>query len=302
VTQDGWLPDLDSLRCFLALAERSNFRAAAAEVGLSPAAFSERIRRLEHELGVELFSRTTRTVDITGAGLRLLPRAERLIGAARELRQAVSPGADEPPYALTLGTRFELGLSFIVPALAELRLARPERTIHVQFADGPELLDAVLSKRLDCFIASIRLTHADLAYALLHEEQYVFVAAPALLTRHPLATAEHARDHTLIDTLPDLPLFRYFLDAAPATDSWRFARREYMGSIAAVRHRVLDGAGVAVLPRYFVAEELESGAMVCPQPSIGLASDWFRVVWRADHPRDAQLRALAAEFRARPLR
>ena len=299
---DNWLPDLDSLRCFLALAERSNFRAAATEVGLSPAAFSDRIRRLEDSLGVELFARTTRTVDITAAGLRLLPRAERLIREARELRQAVRSGDDELPWSLTLGTRFELGLSFIVPALAELRAAAPQRTIHVQFADGPELLDAVLGRRLDCFIASIRLTHADLAYALLHEEHYVFVATPELLADRPLRSAADSLDHVLLDTLPDLPLFRYFLDAAPAKDTWRFAAREYLGSIAAVRHRVLDGAGVAVLPRYFVAADLERGAMVCPLPKIRLASDWFRMVWRADHPRDGQLQQLAGEFRARPLR
>ena len=301
VKPNNWLPNLDSLRCFLVLAERSNFRSAAAEVGLSSAAFSERIRRLEHELGAALFVRTTRKVDITPAGLRLQPHAEALIAEARDLREVVASEVRDLPYALTVGTRFELGMSWIVPALADLRERAPHRTLHVQFADGPDLIEAVLERRLDCFVASIRLTAADLAYGLLHEERYVLVAAPALLRRHALAVPADALAHVLIDTLPDLPLFRYFLDAAPADETWRFGAREYMGTIAAVRHRVLDGAGVAVLPEYFVREQLEAGTLALPRPDVDLGSDWFRMVWRSDHPRDAQLRELATEFRARPL-
>ncbi len=300
--QDSWVPNLDSLACFVALAERANFRAAAEEVALSPAAFSERIRRLEDDLGVELFARTTRTVSITPAGLRLMPRAKHLLAEARQIRRAARAADDDLPYALTLGTRFELGMSFLVPALADLRASSPARTLHLHFGDGPALLDAVLERRLDALVASIRLTQADLAYALLHEEHYVLVASPKLLAERPLKTPADAVAHVLLDTLPDLPLFRYFLDAAPAKDTWRFGAREYLGTIAAVRHRVLDGAGVAVLPRYFVADELANGTIATPLPKIRLASDWFRLVWRADHPRDEQLRALADQLRSRPLR
>ena len=232
---------------------------------------------------------------------RLLPRAEALIRAAHGLREHVLEEGCEPPFSLTLGTRFELGLSWIVPNLASLREAQPQRTIHIQFADGPELIVATLERRIDCFVASIRLTEADLAYALLHEEQYVLVAASELLAERPLRRPADATEHTLIDTLPDLPLFRYFLDAAPARQTWTFAAHEYMGGIAAVRHRVLDGAGVAVLPRYFVQADLDAGVLGHVLPRVRLASDWFRLVWRRDHPRQAALEALAEEFRARPL-
>ena len=71
--------DLESLRCFEAAAVRLSFRAAANQVGLSPAAFSERIRRLEDELGVSLFARTTRRVKLTPAGERLLPQARKAL-------------------------------------------------------------------------------------------------------------------------------------------------------------------------------------------------------------------------------
>src|SRR5258706_6137947 len=100
--------DLDSLRCFDAVATTLNFRAAAARVFLSPAAFSERIRRLEEDLHLPLMTRTTRRVALTDAGKRLLPLAREALASVERLRHAAS-GADRPlPYQLLLGTRYEL--------------------------------------------------------------------------------------------------------------------------------------------------------------------------------------------------
>ena len=57
------LPSLDNLRCFVAAAQSSSFRAAARVVALTPAALGQRIKQLEEQIGVPLFERTTRRVD-----------------------------------------------------------------------------------------------------------------------------------------------------------------------------------------------------------------------------------------------
>jgi DNA-binding transcriptional LysR family regulator len=101
--------------------------------------------------------------------------------------------------------------------------------------------------------------------------------------------------------LPDLPLFRYFQDARPAGETWAFAGNEFVGTIAAVRYRVLEGAGVAVLPRYFVGGDLHRKRLKEPLPRTTLLHDHFRLIWRAGHQRDTEIRALAAELRALPL-
>ena len=72
--------DLDSLRCFEAVATTLRFRAAAARVHLSPGALSDRIRRLEEGLGTRILARTTRSVSLTEAGERLLPLARSVLG------------------------------------------------------------------------------------------------------------------------------------------------------------------------------------------------------------------------------
>src|SRR5688572_6226174 len=112
------LPDLDSLRCFEAAAVTLNFRRAARAVALSPAAFSDRIRQLEDQVGEPLFQRNTRQVSLTVAGEKLLPQARRVIG---EAQRCLERGDDsESPFELTIGTRFELGLSWLTGALGAL--------------------------------------------------------------------------------------------------------------------------------------------------------------------------------------
>jgi len=288
--------DLDSLRCFVAVAEALRFRAAARRVGLSPAALSDRVRLLEEELGVRLFDRTTRRVLPTDAGLRLLPHARALLDEAARCA-AVARGRVEPaPYELTLGTRAELGLSWLCPALAPLGAAEPRRALHLAVGDTDELLSRVGDATLDAAVLSTRRLRPRLTALPLHEEDYVFVGRCG----GPAAAAEAAAWH-LLDVSPDLPLTRYLLDALPDGHAWLFGAHRYLGGIGPVRHQVLAGAGVAVLPRYFVEADLQAGAMVRLLPALRLPTDLFRLIWRDDHPRDAELRQLAVELRAFPL-
>lgn len=297
----NYLPDLESLRCFEAAARHLSFRIAAREVALSPPAFSDRIRRLEEDLGVELFARTTRRITLTEPGSRLLPHARGVLAEARACVRAVA-GEGSAPVELTVGTRFELGLSWLTPSLDELSRRAPWRTLHLVFGDSPELLERTLKGSIDATVTSARLSWARFRYALLHEEKYVFVASRALLGEARLDDAERAADHVLIDASDDLPLFRYFRDASPAAETWAFRGVEKLGAIGAIRVRVLAGAGVAVLPRYLVERDIAAGTLMAVMPERGLLSDHFRLVWRDGHPRAAELQELAAELREIPLR
>jgi LysR family glycine cleavage system transcriptional activator len=296
------ITDLESLRCFMAACEARSFRAAAGRVFLSPAAFGERIRRLEEELGQALFARSTRKVALTEAGRRLRPWAQQLLEGAAQLKAKVMASEEALPFDLTLGTRYELGLSWLVPNLAKLERARPERTIHLAFGDTAELLHRLRQGRCDAFVSSARLVAPGLRHVALHGERYTFVASPRLLAERPFTRPEHAEEQVLLDAHPDLPLFRYFLDGAPADQVWAFKKTVFLGTTAAIRARALEGAGVAVLPTYFVAPELKAGRLKALFPKIRPSEDQFRLVYLAAHPAESELRALGAELTALPLR
>lgn len=298
------LLDLESVRCFVVAARpQTSFRDAAAAVHLSPPAFGDRIRRLEDDLGLRLFTRTTRKVRLTDAGRRFLQEAEQLLEAEAAARARLVEGAQEVlPYELTIGTRFELGLSWLVPSLDHLAAEHPARTLHLYFGDSADLLRQLGTGRIDAFVTSARLPASRLEYAPLHDETYVLVGAKKLVDKLPLDSAADATAHTLIDAHPDLPLFRYFLDAAPPEPAWRFAKVEQLGAIAAMRQRILRGRGVGVLPAYFVKKDLAAGRLVKLMPRQRLKQDVFRLIWPEGHRRSEALRALAEQLRGLPLR
>jgi LysR family glycine cleavage system transcriptional activator len=295
------VPSLENLRCFLAAAGSPTFRAAARAVALTPAALSQRIRQLEDQLGSRLFARTTRSVSLTRGGLALVPAARAALDAAAACVTAA--GDDRPPMAveLTVGTRVELGLSFLIPNHDALTAACPGLVLHYFFGSGPELLGRVRTRELDCAVTSARFSDPALDSVPLHREEYVFVGAPALLRRVPLTRREQASHHTLLDIDHSLPLYRYWQEGAGGSEL-KFARVWRVGAGAAIHELVLAGRGVAVLPRYLVAADLNRRALVPLFPAVKLVADHFRLVFRHDDSRRTAFETLAAALRALPLR
>jgi LysR family transcriptional regulator, glycine cleavage system transcriptional activator len=286
-------PSLDSLRCFVEAARQLNFRAAARVVALTPAALGQRIQQLEAQMGRPLFHRTTRRVTLTEAGLALLPYAKQALIAADACLRAGSGEAGPPPQELVLGTRHELGMSWIVPMLPMLRLRHPALTFHLYFGSGSDLLLRVRSGEVHCAVGSMRLDDPKLESVRLHREDYVLVGQPALLRRTPLRRAQDAARHTLVDERAALPLYAYWRDAAGGRLRLPFGRIVYFGTIAAMRAVVLAGDGVAVLPHYLVAQDLAARRLMRVLPRVRPLHDYFRLIFRADDPRRSLYQAMA---------
>lgn len=297
------LPSIDSLRCFVAAAEALNFRAAAKVVALTPAALGQRIKLLEDELGHALFTRTTRQVALTRAGAAMLPVARRALEAAGECVRAARGDTAPLPSELVVGTRHELGMSWVLPMLPMLRRQRPDLTLHLYFSYGADLLLRVRTREVDCAVLSTRLGDPALDAIPLHREDYVFVGSRALLAKTPLRRPEDAVAHTLLDASAELPLFRYWREGAGAlATTMRFGRVLRLGTVAAIEALALRGDGVAVLPAYLAARRLRAGTLREIMPTVKPAHDFFRLVFRAGDVRRADFEALAALMLEHPLR
>jgi LysR family glycine cleavage system transcriptional activator len=295
-------PSLDNLRCFLAAARASNFRRAARTMALTPTAFGQRIKQLEEQVGTRLFARTTRSVALTQHGLALVPVAERCLAAAEDCARIALGPADQPPMELTVGTRHELGMSWVLPQRAALMRARPWLSLHLYFSSGPDLLLRVRTLDIDCAITSSPFADPKLDSFQLHREDYVFVGAASLLSRMPLSRPADAARHTIFDTTSDMPLFRYWRDAPGGGDRLRFLRGSWLGGIDAIREQVRAGNGLAVLPQYFVRADLTSRRLRVVLPKVVPVHDYFRLVFRAADPRRAVFEGLATDLAAQPLR
>lgn len=295
------LPSIESLRCFCAAAKFLNFRMASRSGALTPAAFGQRIRQLESELGDVLFERNTRSVRLSVAGLALLPRAQRAIAAVEDCASVVKSKREMPAMDLVIGTRHELGLSWLLPQVDALQAAHPFLDIHLYFGSGADLLNRVRNAEIDCAVSSMPIADPKIASLRIHREDYLFVGAPSLLAQRPFRTTADASHHTLVDSNDSLPLFRYWREAARG-EPLAFHRLARFGTIEAIRQRVLDGAGVAVLPSYLIDADLRQKRLKVILPKVVPLHDWFRLVFRADDGRSSIFENLARSMASAPLR
>ncbi len=296
------LPSIDSLLCFSEAARSQSFRAAARSVGLTPAAVGQRIRLLEEQLGEQLFHRTTRKIVLTQAGISFLGHARETIAAAERAVRAARGEMDDAPIELTVGTRHELGMSWVLPMLPTLRAAHPGLSVHLYFGSSADLLIRVRTLEVDCAIGSMRVSDPRIDSVRLHREDYVLVGGTKLLKEIPFRRPEDAGKHTLMDMHAELPLFSYWRDAPQGSSQLNFARLMLMGTTAAIRELVIQGEGIAVLPLYLVAQDLKANRLKRLLPKVELASDYFRLFFRAGDPKRALYTAIAETMLGVPLR
>ncbi|PCG81387.1 LysR family transcriptional regulator [Streptomyces sp. WZ.A104] len=181
-------PDTDPrlLRAFLAVAEELHFTRAAARLFVAQQALSRDIRRLERELGTELFVRTTRQVALTPDGERLLPYARRVLDAHAELTGAFS-GSSARPLLVDLNSEGATAAR----VLERARELVPECELMARFESGLTWAAAeILAGRLDAsFGRAAGLRPAVLAQLSVQPVRYEPMAL-MLPVSHPLAGRE----------------------------------------------------------------------------------------------------------------
>lgn len=128
--------EIDGIPAFLRVAERRSFRAAAAELGVSPSALSQTIKALEARLGVSLFHRTTRSVGLTEAGERFLERARPAMEGFREALDAARSLSERPSGLLRINASRGVIASLIGPVLPSFFDAYPEVEVEIFADDG----------------------------------------------------------------------------------------------------------------------------------------------------------------------
>jgi DNA-binding transcriptional LysR family regulator len=174
--------DLRDLAAFAMVARHRNFRRAAAELQMSPAALSENLRGLEERLGVRLLNRTTRSVAATEAGERLLTR---LLPALRDMRDAVSDiqsQRDVPAGRLRINAASPAVQHVLAPMVGPFLKRYPH--IRLEIVDTSALVDIVA----EGFDAGVRyeenLARDMIAVSLGPPQRFVLVASPEFLEAH----------------------------------------------------------------------------------------------------------------------
>ena len=252
-------PSLDSLRIFVVAARHLSFTDAANELNLTQSAISHRIRGLEEELGVSLFNRLTRRLELTAQGRVLAHKVEYAIGEID--RSVVDLARGEDPVPLKVTMLPSVASHWLIPRLARIRALHPD--VDVQVIADSRLLD-LRAEGIDLAIRFGRTPPTCYATTRLMSDRFVPVCTPALLKEYGPVKS--------IDALLALPLLH---DSATDND-WR-AWLDYFGRPDATCHSgqrfseaglmidaALRGLGVALARASLVADHIANGALICP--------------------------------------
>lgn len=247
---------VQALRIYKAVALEGSFAAAARALAISRPSVSNAVRQLEDDLGVQLIARTTRALRLTDAGRRYL---ERIGVVLNELDQAEGDlrgtgGVRCRRLRVTAPSSF--GAQYVAPVTADFLHHHADMQVDLHLTD--EVVDLLT-------------TPTDLALRLTSwgETQKTKVQPVAHIRRILVASKRYLRRSCEVKKLRDLRRHECLLDARNDSGArWRFAQAgsdeiQVQGSLradslSALRTAALNGLGIAALPIYMVAEDLEA--------------------------------------------
>jgi LysR family transcriptional regulator, glycine cleavage system transcriptional activator len=280
------LPPLTALRAFEAAARHLSFKHAANELSLTPTAISHQVRQLEEHLGVRLFVRGTRRVDLTPAGHSLFPALRDGFDAMARAVQSVRPGSQ--PRAIVLSTTMAFASRWLLQRLARFATAQPDIALHLHTSDAPVDLQGGVAQ------LAIRYgpgRHPGLHCTPLLPSKFAPVCAPGLdvrelsdLAKVPLIGFEWFRREP---ATPDWPLWFERAGCTPLPRQLQFADEVHAIQAA------IAGQGVALVNLSLVTEELRTGMLRQP---LGpeLPGHGFHLAWAEARDADPDIAVVRA--------
>src|SRR5215217_1899715 len=190
---------LQQLSYFLAAGQHGSFSAAAESLHMAQPSLSEQIRRLEAELGVSLFARTGRRLELTEAGRLLVPHAERTLDAAREASESVREVRDVRGGTVAFGTFGSAHHYLLVGLVQEFRAKHPSVRVRVVGQNSAEVADAIRDGHLEAGLVALPIEDRGLDVRPAMREELLYVSAEERRAREPMT----------IERLAEAPLILY---------------------------------------------------------------------------------------------
>ncbi len=178
--------DFDSLKAFITVSEQGSFSIAAIRLHLTQPAVSKRVAQLETQLGVKLFDRIGRTVNLTEAGRELAPRALKILADVEDSRRAITNLTGTVSGHLSLATSHHVGLWRLPDVLKLYAKKYPDVSLDLHFMDSEVAHEEIVQGNLELGIITLApKPHDRLVSTPVWRDQLKFVCG----VEHPLADA-----------------------------------------------------------------------------------------------------------------
>lgn len=253
-----------AISVFVRVAEHGGFTAAAETLDLSVSAVTKTISRLEDELGVQLFNRTTRRINITDYGQKFYERCIRILAELEDAEAALQTGIAAPKGRIRVVLPFSFGRVTVIPQLPRFLEAHPEIEVDVHFSDAA--VD-MIAEGFDIAVRTGEISDSRLNTRVLTRGSQVTVASPAYLERRgwPKTPDDLSHHNCIVGRFGPEWSFLH-------PDKRRFVVRVSgnctINSGDALREAAVSGLGIVQGTWWLMRKDLEQGSVV------SLLDDW----------------------------
>jgi DNA-binding transcriptional LysR family regulator len=265
--------DARQMEYIVAVDEEGSFTRAAARHHIAQSALSHQVARLEAELGIRIFDRTSRSVRLSDAGHVLLPHVRQILLDIANARAALDELAGVMRGSLRIGmTQTASRTLDLVAHIGMFHRRYPDIELTTMTGPGAELIENVRTGRLDVALAALPAAEIpeDVTFDPVGDPEPLVAVVPAdhrLATRKRVRLEALAKEGSFVEFRPGTVL-RQRVDAAFVAAGVRPTSSFEVGQIADMVHYAANGLGVAVVPRAFTA----------PRPDAPDALRPFRVI------------------------
>jgi len=253
--------DLSTLRVFLAVAEERSFSRAAAKVHRTQPAVSQAVRRLESDLGEQLFDRSSKSGTLTDAGRVLQNYGQRLVRLAGETESVIRELRDLRRGRVLIGAN-EAAIHTLLPLMARFRKRVPDVTVDVRRVPARQIAVEVQQGSLDFGALTFRPSETGLLEVAVGSDELVLLVPPS----HPFA----GRRQVTMEEVGSESVVAHN-DPSPARERVLRLFEEHriplqmmiaLPSLDGIKRAVELKLGVALLPRLCAITEIASGRLV----------------------------------------
>lgn len=270
--------NLNRLVVFVAVVETGSITAAAKRLGLAKTVVSAHIQKLEAEIGSHLLVRTTRRLHLTEAGTLFYEACVKILRETEEAVSRAASSAQQPRGRLRLSCPVDYAAALVAPLAAQLCREYPE--LRVEILSSDQRVDMV-AEGIDLAIRIGQLVDSSYRAASIARFEEWLVAAPGLFPEGlPQSPAELAQTAFIGLSVLSNPLYWTF-SRNGETETRRFNPAIMANTTGAVQAAALAGAGMAILPDYSVADDVEMGRLVRLLPDWHLPGGGIYAVFPA---------------------
>lgn len=289
--------NLRDLKYIIAVAETHHFGKAAERCFVSQPTLSGQIKKLEEELGVAIFERTNRSVEITPVGKEILNHARQIMEQADVIQQLARAHQDPLAGPLRIGAIPTLSPYLMPLILAPLKKQHPQMRLVLSEELTDILLERLRNHEIDAALLATPVEEQDLEAIPLFDEPF-WVAYPrkhAFYTREKISQRDLDKENLLL-------LAEGHCLTKQAMEACHLSERQSQGEMADLRAASLEtliqlvgaGFGITLVPALAMRGSWTSGSGVVAQPlKIANASRRVSIVFRHSFPRRAALEAFA---------